>query len=467
MARNVRESGREVEMRGRDRGDALRASLAHLQARRFAEALASVRPWADDPQGGLLYALALAGSGEAEGAAPLLARIARANPAANHPLQDLLGLLPPGALLSHLRAGLRHAPDDPRLLALLGTELAASGPMEDALAAFRRVTELRPGDAGGWSNLGKALSAEGRFAEAETAFAAALCLAPGDARIAYNRAVMLLKAGRLAEGWAALRARHALPRRPPPLPGPRLLTLEVAGRTVVLAHDEGFGDTLQFIRYALPLAERGARVIALMPAPLARLIQTVPGVAEVVTGPALPRYDAWSPLLDVPALFGDWIPGSVPYLRAETPGPALPSGRKIGLVWSGDPAGLLDRDRSMPVEALDPLRAVPGVTWVSLQKDATPPGWMVNPMPAVRDFADTAAIVAQLDAVVSVDTAVAHLAGGLGKPVLLMDRYDNCWRWLHGREDSPWYPGLRLFRQTAPGDWAGVVRAVKADLTPA
>jgi hypothetical protein len=202
-----------------------------------------------------------------------------------------------------------------------------------------------------------------------------------------------------------------------------------------------------------------------MPPPLVRLIRTVPGVAEVATGKVLPRYDFWSPLLDVPLLFGNLAPGGVPYLRAEEPAPALPPGRKVGVAWAGDPAGSLDRIRSMPVEALEPFRDVAGVTWVSLQKDATPPAWMLDPMASVRDFADTAAIVAQLDLVLSVDTAVAHLAGALGTPVLLMDRYDSCWRWLTGREDSAWYPTLRIVRQRTPGDWDGVVRRVIGRLT--
>ena len=259
--------------------------------------------------------------------------------------------------------------------------------------------------------------------------------------------------------------RHALPGRPPPLPGPRLTDLDVRGRTILLTHDEGFGDTLQFIRYAPLLAERRARVLALMPAPLVRVIRTVPGVADVVTGPALPHYHAWCPILDLPHLFGtalDTIPGDIRYLSA--PASARPPGRRIGLAWAGDPKGLLDSIRSVPLPALEPLRAVQGVTWVSLQKDAPAPAWMQDPMPGVRDFADTASIVAGLDAVVSADTAVAHLAGALGKPVLLMDRYDNCWRWLSGRADSPWYPNLRIIRQNTPGDWTGVVRGVIASL---
>lgn len=452
-----------VDTARRDRMEALRRAFTCLQARRFVQAMEAAAPWKDDADGALLYGLALTGSGAVEDAAPILARIAAANPGRNHPVQDLLDLLPHGTGLPHVRAALREMPEDPRLLATLGALLSETGPMAEALDAFARVTRLTPRDPIAWSNLGKALSAECRFEEAEAAFATALLLAPGNARIGYNQAAMLLKAGRFAEGWAAFACRHALPGRPRPLPGARLSHLDVAGRTVLLQHDEGFGDTLQFIRYATLLAERGARVLAQMPPPLARLIGTVPGIADVVSGPVLPSYDFWCPLLDLPHLFGttlDTIPGGVPYLRAE---PArLPPGRNIGLVWSGDPKGLLDRIRRVPVEALGPLRAIPGVTWVSLQKDVAAPDWMLDPMPGVRDFADTASIVAGLDLVISADTAVAHLAGGLGKRVILLDRHDNCWRWLSGRDDSPWYPGLRIVRQQTPGDWGGVVRRVVA-----
>ena len=490
--RRVRDGGAEVEMLRRSRADALRAAFALLQARQFEEAERAAAPWAGDPDGGLLHALALAGSGAAEAAAPLLAGIAERNPGRDHPVQDLLKLLPAGAGVAHLRAALRLRPDDWRLLTALGVALSDCGPMDEAVEAFTRVTALRTGDPISWSNLGKAYAAECRFTAGEAAFDRALQLAPADAQIAYNRSVLLLKAGRLDEGWAAFRIRHALPGRPPALPGARLDTLEVAGRTVLLTQDEGLGDTLQFIRYATLLAERGARVVARLPDALARLIRTAPGVAEVVTGRVLPRYDAWCPLLDLPGLFGTTlrtIPGGVPYLHpiahssspvltrgstvpehaaGRTMGPRVKPGghevsrRILGLVWAGDPRGLLDHQRSLPVDALTPLRDVPGVRWVSLQKGVTPPGWMSNPMPGVQDFADTAAIVSGLDLVVSADTAVAHLAAALGKPVILMDRYDNCWRWLSGREDSPWYPGLRIIRQTSPGDWAGVVERAAA-----
>jgi len=448
------------------RVEALRAAFAHLQARRFPEAAQAAAPWAGEADGALLHALALAGSGQVDAAAPALARIAAANPGRKHPVQDLLTLLPRGAGAAHVRAALRFSPDDPRLLTALGVELTETGPVQEAIDAFARVTKLQPGDAVAWSNLAKALATELRFAEAEAAFDTAIGLAPADIRIQYNHACMLLKAGRFGEGWDAFRVRHAYPSHPPPLPGPQLDHLDVAGRTILVTHDEGFGDSLQFIRYATLLAERGARVVAWMPQPLVRLMRRVPGVAEVVTGSVLPRYDAWAPLIELARVFRTdlaTIPAPISYLFADAA--PRPPGFAAGLVWAGNPKGILNHQRNMPVEALEPLRAIPCVRWVSLQQGVAAPGWMEDNMEAMRDFADTAALVAGLDVVVAVDTAVAHLAAGLGKRVILMDRYDNCWRWLSGREDTPWYPTLRIVRQTTPGDWAGVVRRVAAMVT--
>ena len=444
--------------------DALRIAHSHLMAARFTQALAAATPVRHMPPGALLYALALAGTGDAVRAAPLLAAIGAANPAHRHPVLDLLPLVSASAAVLHLRHAVALCPSDPALHAALGIALTETGPMADAIDAFERGTTLAPRDPAAWSNLGKALAAEARFPGARAAMATASRLAPDNPLIAHNQAIITLKSGDMAAGWASFRVRHRLPGRTTPLPGPRLTDLEVAGRTVLLRHDEGFGDTLQFIRYAQILAERGARVIAAMPPPLLRIVATVPGVAETVSLDALPKYDLWAPLLDVPALFDDAIPVRVPYLHAEATTPTLPPGRRLGIVWAGDPTGRFDRQRSISPDALAPLRDRPGIVWISLQLGRPAPGWMHDPMAAVRDFADTAAIIAQLEAVVSVDTAVAHLAGALGKPVLLLDRYDSCWRWLTGRTDSPWYPGLRLFRQAAPGDWASAVTALAATL---
>ena len=466
--------------------DALRRALHELHAGRFTAAAASSAPWAAEPadlEASLLHALARAAGGDL-GAAPALARIARLRPAHNHPVEDLLtllrtaGRLPDG--VPHLRAAMAEMPGDARLPAQLGALLAEVGPMPDAVQAFWEALALKT-DAANWSNLGKALTAQGYFDDADAAFGHALALVPGDPQLMLNRALALLKSGRLQEGWNALEFRHSLPNRPASLPGPRLERLDnLQGRTVLLRHEEGFGDTLQFIRYAPLLARLGARVLAWVPAPLIRLVAAIPGVAGTVPpGTMPPPHDLWCPMLSLPRVFGttlDRMPPATPYLRA-TPAlvahwaARLPVDRlRVGIVWAGAPratdpaAAATDRVRSMAPEVLVRLGRVPGVRLVSLQFGAKPPPGAADPMPGVQDFADTAAIVANLDAVASVDTAVAHLAAGMGKPVLLLDRYDNCWRWLHGRTDSPWYPTLTIHRQPSPGDWASAVADAAAAL---
>ena len=471
----MRETGPGVEMVRRNMSAGLRLAFAALQDGRFAAARDAAGPMRADAAGALLHALGRAGAGDVAGGAAALHGIARANPAARHPVHDLADLLVRhgrgGEAPAHLRAAAAHDPGNAEVLAALGAALAEAGPVGEAVEAFQAVAALRPEEPAGWSNLGKALAAGGRFAEAEAAFAR---MGPPDAQLGLNHAVARLKSGRLEAGWPLFRARHGLPGRAPPLPGEELRSLAgVAGRTVLLVHDEGFGDTLQFVRYAPLLAGPGARGFVRAPAPLRRLL-AAQGI-EVVS--ALPRYDAWCRIPDLPGVFGTGlgsIPAALPYVAAD-PGLValwsrrLPAGRRVGLVWAGAgrahaaAAAAVDRVRSIPDGLLGPLLAVPGVAWVSLQHGRGAPAGVFDPMPEVADFADTAAIVAGLDLVVSVDTAVAHLAGAMGRRVLLLDRYDNCWRWLSGREDSPWYPGvLRILRQGSPGDWRGVLARAAA-----
>jgi hypothetical protein len=256
---------------------------------------------------------------------------------------------------------------------------------------------------------------------------------------------------------------------------------------VLLLHEEGFGDTLQFVRYANLLASRGARVTLCVPQELVRLVRGVAGVAEVATrAEDLPAADYVCPFFSLPRAFATTlrtIPAQIPYLRPNPEDVArwrvmLPwSGTRklrVGLVWAGQARPWLpgfaavDRRRGVPPAAFAAL-AGPGRQFVSLQKggaaDALPSALRLHdPMPEVTDFADTAAVIAQLDVVVSVDTSVVHLAGGMGKTVLMLDRFDACWRWLSGRRDSPWYPGLRIFRQSSPCVWDDAMTGVAAAL---
>ena len=300
----------------------------------------------------------------------------------------------------------------------------------------------------------------------------------------------LLKAGRFREGWSAFNRRLELPGHALLPMGSLLPVLETGtrldGRTVLVTHDSGFGDTLQFARYLPMLADRGARVKLWVPDALCRLVQAMPGVEAVLSDKdAWPSFDWHCPIIRLAEVFGttlDTVPATMPYVTAD---PALAAQwqsrlpprqagmRRVGLVWAGSARvdtprlAAVDRRRSVDPEILQPLLAVPQTEWVSLQLGRPPPPFaVIDPMSRVSDFADTASIISLLDAVVSVDTSVAHLAGAMDMPVLLLDRYDNCWRWLTGRADSPWYPSLRIFRQSAWGDWSGPVRAA-ADALPA
>jgi hypothetical protein len=372
----------------------------------------------------------------------------------------------------------------------MGTALAEAGRFAEAAAEFRRAVELDPGQAVFWSNLGMTLKIEGQFDAALVACDQAVARAPHHRQIRVNRAVVRLHAGRFAEAWGdedwvlVEPAQSALP------PGRQLPALsrlpDLAGRTVLVVQEEGFGDTLQFLRYLPMLAARGARVAVAAPPALTRLLRTVPGVA-LAPGPdaPIPPFDFYCSFNGLPRAFEttlETIPTDVPYLDADPLlvrrwAARLPhvGALRVGLCWAGQARPWLtgfvglDGRRSTRLATLAPFGAVPGVHFVSLQKG--PAGQeeerafdMIDPMADVHDFADTAALVANLDLVISVDTSVVHLAGAMGKPVFLLDRYDNCWRWLSGREDSPWYPSLRIFRQQRSGDWAPVIARVATAL---
>jgi tetratricopeptide (TPR) repeat protein len=392
-----------------------------------------------------------------------------------------------------LGEGLRRHPRWPAAHQLLGIIHADRGQFGAAIGEFRLVTQLVPEQAGGWANLGAMLKTEGRFDAALKAYDKAVALAPQDARIRVNRTVALLHAGRMLEAWRDFEWRLALPEHQDASVHwlmPQLAALkQVAGRTILVTHSDGFGDTLQFMRYVPLLAENGARVIAWVPKQLERVMRSLDGVADVLTGDRpVPHCDFHSPFVSLPRVFAtalETIPSGVPYLPVARDlvaqwGRRLPrDGLRVGLVWSGQSRphvpgfDVLDARRSTTLATFAPLARVPFAHFINLQMGPAadqarepPPGLaLIDPMPEVADFADTAAIIANLDVVVSVDTSVVHLAGAIGKPVLMPDRYDNCWRWLSGRTDSPWYPELRIFRQKCLGEWGPVVTRVARALT--
>jgi hypothetical protein len=335
------------------------------------------------------------------------------------------------------------------------------------------------------ANLGMALKTQGQFDAAIDAYDRALARSPDDPQIRLNRAIALLRAGRLREAWPDYECRLRLPGQPPPVASSPILPClsalgEVAGLRILVTHEEGFGDTLQFVRYVPLLVARGAIVRAVLPQPLRRLLA---GQLDLLPdGATLPPHDYHCPFFSLPRVFEtelDTIPAAAAYLAAP-PGlaeywaPRLPPprGLRVGLVWAGQarpwlPGFIgLDRRRSLSLAALAPLAGIADIDLISLQKgpasaQPVPPGLTVHDLTAdITDFADTAGIIANLDVVVSVDTAVAHLGAAMGKPVFLLDRADSCWRWFSGRDDSPWYPSLTIFRQPTMGEWAPVVSSV-------
>jgi len=394
------------------------------------------------------------------------------------------------------RAALAAQPDYWAALGNLGAALHQQQRHDEAVGAYAAALRSNPSNADACTNLGVALAEQGRMAASLAFHDIALTLSPADAQVRANRAMALLAAGDFARGFTEYEWRwRTQAMAPQALAGQQWCGEPLEGRTI-LVHDEGgFGDTLQFVRYVPALAALGARVVLRVQAPLVRLIRrSLPDtIAVLPRGAALPPCDLHCPMMSLPHAFGttlETVPGDTPYLmpcheavtRWRTRLAAAGGGRglHVGLVWAGEPrpgmwqVHAMDRRRSMSLARFAPLAGVPGVHLVSLQFGAaagaaqTPSGMhLFDPMAEMADFDDTAALVANLDLVIAVDTAVAHLAGALGRPVWVLSRYDACWRWLAGRRDSPWYPGLRVYRQPHPGDWDSVLSEIVRDLSNA
>ena len=387
-----------------------------------------------------------------------------------------------GTILSSGKA-LRPAADAAELHHGMGAGLAALGRLEDAIACHRRALALRPDFPEAHNSLGTALRDAGRPEEALACFRRAVALRPDYPLAHVNLAMALLARGEFAAGWQEYEWRwrlHATD-RPRSFPAPQWRGEPAQGRRLLLHSEQGLGDTLQFCRYAPLAAARGFRVRLQVQHSLVRLLRSLPGVEQVVgTNDPAPEHDLHCPLLSLPLAFGT-TPGTIPsapaYLQADPAQQAQwqarlagVEGLRVGLAWAGNPRLAADRRRSIPPEHLAALAGVPGLRLFSVQKGgpAMPASLpLIDCMAEMADFADTAALVGNLDLVVSVDTAVAHLAAALGKPVRLLDRFDCCWRWPAGQGGSAWYPTLRVFRQPRPGDWAAVIAQLAQDLATA
>ena len=417
-----------------------------------------------------------------------------------------------------LRRAVELRPDDDGYGVNLGNAIAGQGRHEEALACFQRVLSKQPDNAPALYNIGRSLVSLGRPNEAISIFRTALSYASSSAELdrladiyaslggalvelrrydealatframagvrpqaaQWNESLALLLLGEYDEGWRKYEGRWGIFDHDPPRADACILNLaEVAGKRILLTSEQGRGDMIQFARYAPLLARLGAHVTLECYVELKPLMTTLDGIDAVIAGDEPePPYDLVTPLLSLPLAFGtrvSTIPADVPYLHVHDDRLAAWRQRlgqrrspRIGIAWSGAVESRHDDSRPIPLARLAPLLQLPGFEFHSIQKDvrSSDLSWLVqNPIfthhgDALHDFADAAALVSLMDLVISIDTAGAHLTGALGKPVWIMLAFSADWRWFLDRDDSPWYPTARLFRQRQPGDWEGVIATI-------
>ncbi|MGJ4941474.1 tetratricopeptide repeat protein [Bradyrhizobium sp. HKCCYLS1011] len=437
-----------------------------------------------------LLAHALHEAGHAEEAAETYRRASILDPA------DVVVLSNLGACLCRLgrleeavvacERALALKPDHAPAHTNLGIIYENQGDAEAAVAAHRRAIAADAAYARGHANLAVALRNTGDLDEALAASHQAVALAPDNALTRYNHAHFLLMCGDFKNGFVEHqwgRRCRSLSDGMPSFAEPEWQGELLEGRTLLLFADYGIGDALQFVRYLPMVAGKGGSIVLQVQPAIASLLRPMPGVAVVARGEPLPHFDLQLALMDLPRIFAttlETIPADIPYLQADpvkvarwraelAKTPRL----KVGVVWAGNPRHKGDGQRSLAAEAVLPRLITPGIQLFSLQKEPRPAdaqvlaqlgSAVIDLAPALGDFADTAAAVAALDLVISVDTSTAHLAGALGRPVWMLLPYALDWRWLRDREDSPWYPTMRLFRQEKPRAWDGVLTRAAAEL---
>lgn len=377
------------------------------------------------------------------------------------------------------RAALTYQPKHTMAAYNLGNVLRSADRLDEAVEAYHQALAADPQHVESLHNLANTLKDKGDVAEAISSFKRTLELKPGLPEAHYNLGLCLLLASQLPEGFKEYEWRWQVndftsPKRnfkPPQWKGEAL-----KGKTILLHAEQGYGDTLQFVRYAPLVAARGGKVIVEIQPALMRVLAGIKGVSQFVpAGDALPAFDFHCPLVSLPMVFGTdlpTVPAPIPYVGidiesakawAKRLGPR--KGLRVGLVWAGNPKHTNDRRRSLKPDAFKPLGAVPGIEWYSLQVGpgavdigkAPPRLNLIDLSPHLTDFAETAAALANLDLLISVDTAPVHLAGALGKPTWLLLPYVPDWRWMRERTDTPWYPSMRLFRQPEAGRWDAVL----------
>jgi tetratricopeptide (TPR) repeat protein len=396
----------------------------------------------------------------------------------------------PDEALAELRRAMAIEPSSAQTAFNLGNVLEGAGKREEALEYFRRAVALRPDWREALNNLGHALCRVGRFAEAEEVYQDAVAKRPQCPLSHFNLGISFLRNGELARGWPEYEWRtgvRELAVIPAPIPRPRWDGSELNGKRILLYSEQGLGDTIQFARYVPLVAARGGRVTVAVQPEVLPVVRGIGGAESwlEIKKDALPECDVQCSLPSLPGVFRTDlhnIPAGVPYLRAvggaaERWRTRMPEGKfKVGLCWAGRATHPEDRERSLKLKQLSPL-AECGAWLVSLQKgeparqvaeaaEAAEAGGvvMLDWTDELTDFSQTAGLVEHLDLVITADTAVAHLAGAMGKPVWVLVQFVADWRWMMDRTDSPWYPTMRLFRQEKYGDWSAPVERMAREL---
>ena len=452
------------------------------------------------------------GSGQAEAAIDTLRHVLALDPchagARRNLIRALTAVRDHAAIIVETAHALRDIPDSAELHFLRGTAFNALARPREAREALTAAVRLNPAFAPGWLNLGNALMdlddlpaaeahcrhaldldpglieaqvslgyilmSQGRLADAIGVLEAAIQTHPGNVNAHWNLATAALLAGDLPRGFAEYewRKRHDRFRRDfINLPGPIWDGGDPRGRTILIHAEQGLGDTVQFARYLAVIVQQGGMPLLACEPSLVPLLKCIADAEVISKYEPPPRYDAWIDQMSLPHVFGttlDTIPSPSGYLTADpaliaSHRASLPTGRCIGLAWSGNPLHRNDRRRTPPAERFAPFAALPDSHVISLMPDRMLPG-IAPPARPLTDYGETAALVAALDLVVTVDTSVAHVAGALRRPTWVLLPYAPDWRWLLNRNDTPWYDSIRLFRQPSPGDWHSVIASVIAAL---
>jgi len=377
--------------------------------------------------------------------------------------------------VAYFQQAIALKPDQADLYYSLGNAGYAQGEIEQAAEAFRRAVALNPQDFVSWNNLGKTLRDLNRLEESLAAYRQSLSVKPDYPLAHYGYALALLASGNLVDGFREYEWRpQRIPRQ---FSQPRWQGEPLAGKTIFLHAEQGYGDAIQYARFIPALRERGARVI-LECRPEQKSLFTFSRCADVVIayGEPIPACDYFTSLISVPGTLGvtlETIPNPVPYLAVPTGNEVISKNVKVGLAWAGNPGHNDDALRSLPLSALTLVLQVPGKQFYSLQVPVpkrdrellASSTQLVDLGGTFKDFLDTASAVNQMDLIIAVDTAVAHLAGALGKPVWLLLQHASDWRWFpRYDETTPWYPTMRLFRQPKRGDWTPVMARVADEL---